>query len=73
MSGEQQREPFETAEVTAQRLGNLVRGALPDGFVFGLVIARVGAEPSFAWISSVARAQQVDLLRQLANNLEGRA
>ena len=65
--------PLEKIEIEAQRLGVLIKGALPPGVVFYLIVGKVAPEDSdLAGIGNVAAAQVPNLLRAWAEILENR-
>lgn len=67
------RATLERAEVEAQRLGRMLKGAMPPGWGFVLGLFTFGPEGFVTYLSSADRTDTIRLLRELANNVEAGA
>lgn len=63
MSEEKQREPFERAEVAAQRLARRIDEALPQGYLFLLFVVASGDGPT-TYVSNVERDGAVLMVQE---------
>jgi len=63
MSG--QRAPLERAEVTAKRIGDLLKNAMPKGWGFSLQLFTFGGPGFITYISNAKREDMKKALKEL--------
>lgn len=68
MPGE--REPLETAENVARKIGRLIGGVMPKGWGFCLVLASHGDGGFCTYVANLERDGAVKMLRELLENIE---
>ena len=62
--------PLVDAEERAKELGRAIKGLMPEGWGFVLVLAEFGAREGCTFLSSIQREGSVKLLRETADTIE---
>lgn len=66
------RAPLESAEVVAGDIARVIKGAVPPGWEFFLLLASIGEHGRMTYMSSIERDDAVKLLREIASKLDSK-
>lgn len=72
MNMKDDRQPLESAEVSAAKLGRILKEQMPKGWHFFLLLATAGENGVATYLADIERSCAIKMLREMADHLESK-